>query len=83
MNLSNFEDENEILRRVLLLAIFNKKDGDSIQDVLVELDELKAVSLDESKRFLKEFKKDKLLIDGKFSPLGLAKVQEAKEFFTI
>ncbi len=81
--MTSSNEEYELLKKVLILALYNRKKGDTIQDVLIELDELKAISLKESKKLLKELKKEDLFINGEFSPLGLIKVQEAQQFFTL
>jgi hypothetical protein len=79
MKFSN--EDRELLTRVLLLALYNKKEEDTIQDVLVELDGLQAISLDESKALLKEIKRDSLFVEGSFTPIGLERVKEAQNFF--
>lgn len=73
----------EILKNVLLLAISNKKKEDSIQDVFIELDEINAMSLKESKNIFKDMKKEKLFFEGDFTLLGLQKVEEANVFFKL
>ncbi len=75
--------DSDILRKVLLLALLNRKEGDTIQDVIVELDSIQAMSIKESKKLLKEFKRESLIVDGELSPLGVAEAEKAKLFFRI
>ena len=76
-------EDGEFLKKVLLLALFNRDKTDSIQDVIVELDVTKAISMSDSKELLKEIKNEQLLINGKFTNLGKEKVDEAQKFFEI
>jgi len=76
-------EDSEFLKKVLLLALFNRDKTTSIQEVLVELDVVNAISMNDSKELLKEIKADKLLIDGNFTDLGKSKVDEAQKFFEI
>ena len=74
-------EDSDFLKKVLLLALFNRAESDSIQDVIVELDATKAISMADSKELLKEIKDEKLLVEGKFTTLGKEKVDEAQKFF--
>jgi len=74
-------EDSDFLKKVLLLALFNRHDTDSIQDVIVELDATKAISMTDSKKLLKEIKDDQLLVEGSFTDLGKEKVDEAQKFF--
>ncbi|HIC10091.1 MAG TPA: hypothetical protein EYO61_01865 [Campylobacterales bacterium] len=75
--------DSDILRKVLLLALLNRKEGDTIQDVIVELDSIQAMSIKEAKKLLKEFKRESLIVDGELSPLGVAEAEKARLFFKI
>jgi hypothetical protein len=74
-------EDSEFLKKVLLLALFNRDNDTSIQEVLVELDVVHAISMNDSKELLKEIKTDKLLVEGNFTDLGKSKVDEAQKFF--
>ena len=76
-------EDSDFLKKVLLLALFNRDENISIQDVIAELDATQAITMAESKKLLKEIKDDGLLLDGKFTDLGNQKVDEAQKFFEI
>jgi hypothetical protein len=76
-------EDSEFLMKVLLLALYNKGENSSIQDVLVELDAVNAIKMNDSKQLLKEIKSKKLFVDGKFTELGTAQVAEAQKFFEL
>ena len=75
--------DSDILRKVLLLALLNRKEGDTIRDVIVELDSIQAMTIKEAKKLLKEFKRESLIVDGELSPLGIAEAEKARQFFTL
>jgi len=76
-------EDSDFLKKVLLLALFNRDENVSIQDVIAELDATQAITMVESKQLLKEIKEANLLVDGKFTALGEEKVGEAQKFFEI
>ena len=73
----------DIEARVFLLAIYKKQDDETLTDVIAQMEEAKVFSFKEGKKFLKEFKTDKLIIDNQLSFSGLAKAKEAEQEFKI
>lgn len=72
-----------IEKKVLLLGILKKKDDENLNDVLISLEVAKVFTLKEGKQFLKELKKESLIIDNILSISGLAKAKEIEQEFKI
>jgi hypothetical protein len=68
----------DINKRVLLLAIYKKKDDETLTDVLKTMDNSKVFSLKEGKKYIKELRKDSYISDDCLTMLGIetAKVVE-------
>lgn len=68
----------DINKRVLLLAIYKKKDDETLTDVLKTMDNSKVFSLKEGKKYIKELRKDSYISDDNLTMLGIetAKVVE-------
>lgn len=49
---------DDINKRVLLLAIYKKKDDESFMDVVKTMDNSKVFTLKQGKKYLKELKKE-------------------------
>jgi len=73
----------DIEARVFLLAIYKKQDDESLTDVIAQMEEAKVFSFKEGKKLLKDFKADKLIVDGALSFSGLAFAKEAEQEFKI
>jgi hypothetical protein len=67
--------ENNIEKRVLLLGIYKKEEDETIQDVLLKLEETGMFTLKEAKKLLKELK-DEGYMEG--SGLTLKGIERAK-----
>jgi len=70
--------ENNIEKRVLLLGIYKKEEDETIQEVLIKLEETRMFTLKEAKKLLKELKelKDEGYVEG--SQLTLKGIERAK-----
>jgi hypothetical protein len=73
----------DINKQVTLLAILKKEKDETINDILVKLENSRVYSLKEGKQILKEIKDEKLLKDGELTLLGLEKAKEAEKFFRL
>ncbi|MCK9162221.1 MAG: hypothetical protein GX118_08630 [Arcobacter butzleri] len=73
----------DINKQVMLLAILKKEEDESINDVLLKLENSGVFSLKEGKKLLKELKNDSFVVDGALSISGIAKAKEAQRFFTL
>ena len=73
----------DIEKKVLLLGILKKKDDETLTDVLISLEEAGVFTLKQGKQYIKELKKDSLIIDNELSVSGLAKAKEAEQEFKI
>ncbi len=67
--------ENNIEKRVLLLGIYKKEEDETIQEVLIKLEETRMFTLKEAKKLLKELK-DEGYVEG--SQLTLKGIERAK-----
>ena len=73
----------DIEAKVFLLAIYKRHDGESLTDVIAQMEEAKVFSFKEGKKLLKDFKNEKLIVDNELSFSGLAKAKEAEQEFKI
>jgi hypothetical protein len=68
---------------VTLLAILKKEKDETLNDILVKLENSRVYSLKEGKQILKELKDEKLLKEGELTLLGIEKAKEAEKFFML
>ena len=73
----------DIEKKVLLLGILTKKEDETLMDVLITLENSKVFSLKKGKQYLKELKKEGLIVENELSVTGLVEAKKAKEEFTI
>lgn len=73
----------DIEQRVFLLAIYKKKDDESLTDVVAQMEEAKVFSFKEGKRLLKEFKAQQYIIENELSFSGIAIAKAAEQEFKI
>ncbi len=73
----------DIEKKVFLLAIYKKQDDENLTDVIAQMEDAKVFSFKDGKKFLKEFKTDKLIIENKLSFSGIAKAKEAEREFKL
>lgn len=74
---------DDINKRVLLLAIYKKKDDESFMDVVKTMDNSKVFTLKQGKKYLKELKKESFLSDSSLTMLGIEKAKEVEQEFKI
>ena len=72
-----------IEKRVLILAIYKKKEGETLNDVLITLEETRLFTKKVGKRYLKELKKEGILVEGKLSFKGLRLAKDIEGEFKI
>lgn len=73
----------DINKKVLLLAILKKEEDESLSDVLKKMDNTKVFTLKEGKKYLKELKKENLVVEDSLSMLGISKAKEVELEFKI
>ncbi len=73
----------EIEKRVLILAIYKKEDGESLNSVLLILEDSGLFTLKQGKKYLKELKKEGILVDNELSLRGLSLAKEIEGEFKI
>ncbi|OUR70672.1 hypothetical protein A9Q76_06675 [Arcobacter sp. 31_11_sub10_T18] len=73
----------DIEKRVFLLAIYKKKDDESLKDVIAQMEDAKVFNFKEGKKLLKEFKNEKLIVNSTLSFSGIQQAQEIEQEFKI
>lgn len=73
----------DINKKVLLLAIYKKEEDETLKDVIKKMDNTKVFSLKEGKKYLKELKKEQLVLDEYLSMIGINKAKEIEQEFKI
>jgi hypothetical protein len=82
MSLGNEFDENMELR-VLLLALYTKKENESFKEVVLTLEGSGLFSFKEGKKLLKKLKELNYITDEGITMLGLQKAKEVEMEFKI
>ncbi len=75
--------EMDINKKVLILAIYKKEEDETLTDVVKKMDNTKVFSLKEGKKYLKELKKEQLILDDYLTVIGLVKAKEIELEFKI
>ncbi len=73
----------DIEARVLLLGIYKRKEDESLNDVLMILEETGMFTYKEGKKFLKYLKEHGYVADDKLTVTGIQKAQEIEKEFTL
>ncbi len=73
----------DIEKKVFLLAIYKRKDDESLKDAIAQMEDAKVFSFKEGKRLLKELKSEKLIVNGALSFSGIQQAQEIEQEFKI
>ena len=73
----------DIEKKVFLLAIYKKLEDETLTDVIAQMEDAKVFTFKDGKKYLKEFKNDKLIIDNELSFSGLAIAKQAEQEFKI
>ena len=73
----------QLEKKVLLLGIYTKEDDESVQDVLLKLEETGMFTLKEAKKLLKELKEEDYLEGSTLTLKGFDKGKEIAAEFKI
>jgi len=75
---------DDILKKVLLLAIYKREEDESLEDILEKLVESGAfLNLQEAKDSLQFLKDKSFIVNNSLSMLGVLEAKRAEEFFKI
>ncbi len=72
-----------IEEQVLLLGIYKRKEGESINDVVMMLEETGMFTYKEGKKYLKSLKEDGYISDDRLTVTGTQKAKEVEEGFKL
>ena len=75
------EDDIDLLKKVTLLGILNKKPDESLNDIQVMLVDTGMYTMKEAKQIFKMLKDEKSLLDGQLSVKGMTEAKAAEEMF--
>ncbi len=75
------EDDIDILKKVTLLGILNKKPDETLNDIQVMLVDTGMYTMKEAKQIFKMLKDEKSLVNGELSVKGLTEAKAAEEMF--
>jgi len=75
------EDDIDILQKVTLLGILNKKPDETLKDIQVMLVGTGMYDMKEAKQIFKKLKAEKYLLDGELTLKGLTAAKEAEALF--
>ena len=73
----------EIEERVLLLGIYKRKEDESINDVLMILEDAGVFTYKEGKKKLKTLKEEGYIADDKLTVIGINKAKEIEQEFKL
>jgi hypothetical protein len=73
----------DIETRVLLLGIYKRKDSESLNDVLMILEDAGVFTYKDGKKKLKNLKEEGYIIDNKLTVVGMKKAEEIEQEFKI
>jgi len=73
----------DIEKKVFLLAIYKKKDDESVKDVILQMEDAKVFTFKEGKKILKAFKNEKLIVENKLTFSGISLAQKAEQEFKL
>lgn len=69
--------------RVLLLALFKKRDDESFSDILGMMEESRVFTKKVGKKYLKYLKNENYITEDSFTMVGLEKAKEIEQEFKI
>jgi hypothetical protein len=75
--------ENSIEKRVLLLGLYTREEDESVQDVLLKLEETGMFTLKEARRLLRELKDEGYMTGSQLTLKGLEKAKSVQDEFKI
>ena len=77
------KEDMAIETRVLLLGIYKREEGESLNDVLMMLEHAGVFSYKEGKGHLKTLKADGYLLDDRLTVVGTQRAAEIQKEFTL
>ena len=72
-----------IYRKVFLLKMLKREEGESMEEILSSLSETGMMTLKEAKELLSALKREGFVIDGKLSFTGVTEAKKAEEEFKL
>ena len=75
------EDDIDILKKVTLLGILNKKPDETLNDIQVMLVDTGMYTMKEAKQIFKMLKDEKSLVNGELSVKGITEAKAAEAMF--
>ncbi len=75
------EDDIDILKKVTLLGILNKKSDENLSDIQVMLVETGMYTMKEAKQIFKMLKEEQFLVNGELSVKGITEAKAAEAMF--
>ena len=75
------DEDIDILKKVTLLGILNKKPDETLQDVQVMLVDTGMYTMKEAKQIFKMLKEEKSLVNGQLSVKGMTEAKAAEVIF--
>lgn len=73
----------DINKKVFLLAIYKKEETETLNDIVIKLEETGLFSLKDGKKFLKEFKKEELVSESFLTLKGELIAKDIEKEFKI
>lgn len=77
------DDLDELNKKVLLLAILKRDDDESLNDILIKLEETRVFSFKDGKKYLKELKESGFIINGVLSFAGEMMAKQVEQEFKL
>ncbi len=73
----------DIEQKVLLLGIYKKKEDETLNDVLISLENSKVFTLKQGKKYLKDLKANNYLLNNELTLTGITQAQLVEKEFKI
>lgn len=73
----------DINKKVLLLGVLKKEENETLNDVVIKLEETGLFSLKEGKKLLKELKKDEFVTESSLTLKGDLEAKKVEEEFKL
>ena len=83
INIDENISEDELSKDVFLLAIYKRKDGETLKDVILVMEETGTFSQKKGKKYLKELKSENMVQDDSLTFLGIEKAKQVEMMFRL
>ena len=83
INIDENMSEDELSKDVFLLAIYKRKDGETLKDVILTMEETGTFSQKKGKKYLKELKSENMVQDEGLTFLGIEKAKQVEMMFRL